>query len=73
MYIIYLIDKNVNKKLIKQQFIHFSSFYGGFPLKKNFFFKLPYDKAENCFACLVQVLQFQLILYVVYNIQNKII
>ena len=23
MYIIYLIDKNVNKKLIKQQFIHF--------------------------------------------------
>ena len=34
MYIIYLIDKNVNKKLIKQQFIHFSSHSRGFPQEK---------------------------------------
>ena len=34
MYIIYLIDKNVNKKLIKQQFIHFFIYSRGFTLKK---------------------------------------
>ena len=30
--IIYLMDKNVNKKLIKQKFIHFLYIFTGFPL-----------------------------------------